>query len=94
MIEKVRSILLDFRKARGLGFCVSVAHAEYMAAKFREAGILAESLSAESSRADRSLAQGRLRSREVNFLFVVDLYNEGVDIPELDTVLFCARLKA
>jgi superfamily II DNA or RNA helicase len=88
VIEKVRSILLNVRKARGLGFCVSVAHAEYMAAKFNESGIPAESLSAETSRADRSSAQGRLRSREVNFLFVVDLYNEGVDIPELDTVLF------
>jgi superfamily II DNA or RNA helicase len=88
VIEKVRSILLNFRKARALGFCVSVAHAEYMAAKFQEAGIPAESLSAETSRADRSSAQSRLRSREVNFLFVVDLYNEGVDIPELDTVLF------
>ena len=88
MIEKVRSILLDPRQARGLGFCVSVAHAEYMAAKFREAGIPAEALSAETPRADRDSAQDRLRDREVNFLFVVDLYNEGVDIPEVDTVLF------
>ncbi len=88
VIDKVRSILLNPRKARALGFCVSVAHAEYMAAKFREAAIPAEALSAETSRADRNSAQARLRSREVNFLFVVDLYNEGVDIPELDTVLF------
>ena len=88
VIEKVRSILLDPRKARALGFCVSVAHAEYMAAKFREAGIPAEALSAETPRADRNSAQDRLRRREVNFLFVVDLYNEGVDIPELDAVLF------
>ena len=59
-----------------------------MAAKFREAGISAEALSAETPRADRNTAQDRLRRREVNFLFVVDLYNEGVDIPELDAVLF------
>ena len=88
VIDKVRSILLDPRKARALGFCVSVAHAEYMAAKFREAGIPAEALSAETPRADRLSAQDRLRRREVNFLFVVDLYNEGVDIPEIDAVLF------
>ncbi|MFI5454852.1 MAG: DUF3427 domain-containing protein [Isosphaerales bacterium] len=88
VIEKVRSILLDPRKTRALGFCVSVAHAEYMAAKFRQAGIPAEALSAETQRADRNTAQDRLRRREVNFLFVVDLYNEGVDIPELDAVLF------
>jgi superfamily II DNA or RNA helicase/HKD family nuclease len=88
VIDKFRSILLDPRKARALGFCVSVAHAEYMATKFRQAGIAAESLSADTSRADRSTAQDRLRRREVNVLFVVDLYNEGVDIPELDAVLF------
>ena len=38
--------------------------------------------------AERRTAQARLRDRRVNFLFVVDLYNEGVDIPEVDTVLF------
>src|SRR6185437_11363984 len=75
-------------RARGLGFCVSIAHAEYMAAKFREAGIPAEALSADTSRADRLTAHERLCRREVNYLFVVDLYNEGVDIPEIDTVLF------
>ncbi len=88
VIAKVRSILLDPRKARALGFCVSVAHAEYMAVKFREAGIPAEALSAETPRTDRNTAQDRLRRRELNVLFVVDLYNEGVDIPELDAVLF------
>lgn len=88
VIEKVRSILLDPRKARGLGFCVSVAHARYMAEKFTAAGIPAAALSAETSRDDRLRARDRLRSREVNFLFVVDLYNEGIDIPEIDSVLF------
>jgi superfamily II DNA or RNA helicase len=88
VIDKVRSILLDPCKTRALGFCVSIAHAEYMAVKFREAGIPAEALSATTPRADRRSAQDRLRSRAVNVLFVVDLYNEGVDIPEIDAVLF------
>jgi hypothetical protein len=39
VLEKVRSVLLDPRRARGLGFCVSVAHAAFMARKFNEAGI-------------------------------------------------------
>jgi hypothetical protein len=59
-----------------------------MATKFNQAGIPAEALSAVTDRADRRSAQDRLRRREVNVLFVVDLYNEGVDIPEIDTVLF------
>ena len=88
MIEKTRTILLDPRQARGLGFCVSVAHAQYMAEQFRRHGIPADSLSGESNREHRDSVQDRLRRREINFLFVVDLYNEGVDIPEVDTVLF------
>ncbi len=86
--DKVRSILLDPRQARGLGFCVSVAHANFMADRFRQLGLPAESLSGESDREHRRTVQDRLRKREINFLFVVDLYNEGVDIPEVDTVLF------
>ncbi len=88
VIDKLRSILLDLRRTRALGFCVSVAHARFMAAKFRDAGLPAEALSADTPRDDRQTAQDRLRRRELNFLFVVDLYNEGVDIPEIDTVLF------
>jgi len=87
IVDKVRGILLDSLKARGLGFCVSIAHAKYMADQFRRNGIPADSLSGESDRAHRESVQNRLRKREINFLFVVDLYNEGVDIPEVDTVL-------
>jgi len=88
VIDKVREKLLDPRRARGLGFCVSIQHAQFMAAKFRQFGVMAESLSADSTREQRLTVQARLRRREINFIFVVDLYNEGVDIPEVDTVLF------
>src|SRR5205823_6708881 len=51
-------------------------------------GIPATAISAESSRDDRASALRRLRNFEVNILFAVDLFNEGVDVPEIDTVLF------
>jgi len=73
---------------RALGFCVSVAHAEFMARFCNERGLPALALSSESDDEERRTAQNRLRRREVNILFVVDLYNEGVDIPEVDTVVF------
>jgi superfamily II DNA or RNA helicase/HKD family nuclease len=88
VLEKVRELLLDPCRSRALGFCVSIAHAEFMARFFVEHGVPALSLSANSSDDDRRSAQERLRRRTVNFLFVVDLYNEGVDIPEVDTVMF------
>jgi superfamily II DNA or RNA helicase len=88
IIDKVREIVLDVRKVRGLGFCVSQAHAAFMAAGFNLAGISSAFLTAESPLAERRTVQRRLENREINVLFVVDLFNEGVDIPAIDTVLF------
>jgi superfamily II DNA or RNA helicase/HKD family nuclease len=88
IVDKVRQILLDPLRARALAFCVSVAHAEFMARFFNDKGLPAQALSANSSDEERRTAIQRLRQYDVNFLFVVDLYNEGVDIPEVDTVLF------
>lgn len=88
VVRAVREKLLDVGQARGLGFCVSIKHAEYMATYFQKAGISAVALSTNSPTDVRQSVQGKLRVREINFIFVVDLYNEGVDIPEIDTVLF------
>ncbi len=88
VLDKIQETLLDPLHARGLGFCVSVAHANFMARFFAEHGIPSIALSAETPADDRRAAKERLIRREINFIFVVDLYNEGVDIPEIDTVLF------
>lgn len=88
VLEKVHELVLDTSRARGLGFCISVAHAEFMARFFSDHGIASIALSAGSNDKTRQSVQDRLRRREVNFIFVVDLYNEGVDIPEVDTILF------
>jgi len=78
----------DWRQARALGFCVSIAHANFMAEAFIKAGIPALAVTSESADDVRAQAANRLRRREVNVLFTVDLFNEGVDIPEIDCVLF------
>lgn len=88
VFEKLNETVLSLRDARGLAFCVSVAHAEFMAHFFNENGVPSIALSAQSSAEERRTAQSKLRDRRVNFIFVVDLYNEGVDIPEVDTVVF------
>ncbi len=88
IIEKAKEILLDIFSVRGICFCVSQAHAHYMADKFHVAGIPAMALTANTARDVRKTAVTRLRQRDVNFLCVVDLFNEGVDFPEIDTVMF------
>jgi superfamily II DNA or RNA helicase len=82
--EKIR----DPRAMRALGFCVSVAHAEFMAAEFTKKGLPSVAVHAETSDADRRKALDQLRSGEVNVVFAKDLFNEGLDVPAVDTVLF------
>ncbi len=88
VLDKVHELLLSVRQARGLGFCVSKAHAEFMARFFDQHDVPSAALTSDSPDDLRRSVQERLRNREINFIFVVDLYNEGVDIPEIDTVLF------
>jgi superfamily II DNA or RNA helicase len=88
ILDKLTGTVLNLSHVRGLAFCVSVAHAEFMARFFTENGVPSIALSSQSSDQERGSAQQKLRERSVNFIFVVDLYNEGVDIPEVDTLLF------
>jgi hypothetical protein len=58
-----------------------------MAKKFTLKGIACGVLTSDNSN-EREVLQQQLKSKQINILFVVDIFNEGVDIPELDTLLF------
>ena len=88
VLQALQDKVTDVHTMRALGFCVSVAHAEYMAEVFRRAGIPALAVSGQTRTDARAEALTKLRRRDVNCLFAADLFNEGLDIPEVDTVLF------
>ncbi len=88
IISSLLKYVTDIDEVKGLGFCVTVAHAEFMSNYFNEHGIPAAFLSGKSPEEERKNAKDRLVSGKVRFLFVVDIYNEGVDIPEVNTILF------
>ena len=73
---------------KALGFCVSKEHAKFMADFFNRHEIPALELDSDSSKEDRATAKKRLENGELKVIFVVDLYNEGVDITSVNTVLF------
>ena len=77
----------DISKARVLGFCVSVAHARFMARVFVEAGVAARAVWADSPATERETALADLAARRISVLFSVDLFYEGIDVPEVDTLL-------
>lgn len=78
----------DLRDVKALGFCVSKKHAHFMADYFNKQGIKALALDADSPKNVRNDAKQKLESGEITIIFVVDLFNEGVDIPAVNTVLF------
>lgn len=88
VVSSVMKYVTDIDDVKGLGFCVSIAHAEFMASFFCECGIPSVSLTGHSPDEERKQAASNLVSGNVRFIFVVDIYNEGVDIPEINTVLF------
>ncbi len=77
----------DLARMRALGFCVSVEHARFMARVFREAGIAATAIWSDTPDMERRAVLADLAARRVNVVFSVDLFNEGIDVPGVDTLL-------
>ena len=88
IVRSLNKYATDMAAVKGLGFCVSIEHAKFMAEYFNNAGIPSICLVGDSNDEERHTAKKRLVAGEVRFIFVVDIYNEGVDIPEVNTVLF------
>lgn len=78
----------QLHKVRALCFCVDKNHAKFMNAKFTLAGLKTDVLTSDDDDRHRNIVKKKLQAGTINYLFVVDLFNEGVDIPEIDTILF------
>ena len=87
VLAAVADKVTDPTRMRALGFCVSVDHAKYMAEVFNREGLPALALSGASNGDERREGLEKLRRGELTCVFAVDLFNEGLDIPMVDTVL-------
>lgn len=88
VIQSISKYVTSLDQVKGLGFCVSVKHALYMSSYFNKRKIPSIALHGNSTIEERDTAKRRLVAGEIKFIFVVDLYNEGIDIPEINTALF------
>jgi superfamily II DNA or RNA helicase/HKD family nuclease len=86
VVQEVRDHA-DVATMRALGFCVSVDHARFMAERFTRHGIPAVAIWGDTPWPQRQEALGRLADGSVRVVFSVDLFNEGVDVPSVDTIL-------
>lgn len=87
IITNLNKYTNDLNEVQAIGFCITVEHAIFMKEKFNLAGLKADCLTSKNSN-ERSRIRDSFKKKEFNYLFVVDIFNEGVDIPEIDTVLF------
>lgn len=74
-------------RMRALAFCVSVEHTQFMARAFEERGIHAVAVHGQTVPEVRDAARARLERGEIQIICTCDLYNEGVDLPFVDTLL-------
>ncbi|XKH55047.1 DUF3427 domain-containing protein [Citricoccus nitrophenolicus] len=84
LVDKSSSI----DEVKALGFCVSVRHAQFMAERFNVANIRSAVVTGETPRHERSASLDALRRGDIKCIFTVDVFNEGLDIPQVNTVLF------
>ncbi len=87
---RARNALAQFLRIGGsrcIAFCCTRGHADFMAAFFRREGIAAAAVHSGPGSAPRASSLERLQRGELRVLFAVDMFNEGVDVPLVDTVL-------
>lgn len=90
VIHEVINRIGNVHQIRALGFCVSIVHAQFMAKRFNDVGINSLAIWSDTPAEERKSALQKLANKEVNVIFSVDLFNEGVDVPSVDT-LFMLR---
>lgn len=87
VLAQLRRRVGALRDVRALGFCVGIGHADFMAAHFTRHGVPAIALHGQSPPDLRDRGPRMLERGEIQVIFTCDLYNEGVDLPFVDTLL-------
>jgi superfamily II DNA or RNA helicase/HKD family nuclease len=87
---RARNALEQLRRyggTRTLVFCVSQRHADYMAAFLNANGVRAVAVHSGPTSAPRARSIEELKAGTIDVICAVDIFNEGVDLPEVDTIL-------
>lgn len=87
IMKALQNKIVDPGTMKALGFCVSVEHAEFMAAQFTKHGVRSAVVIGTTPREDRRRHVDALKAGDIQCIFTVDVFNEGIDIPAVDVVL-------
>jgi len=89
--ERSAEILKKYKtysKNKTIGFCASIKHAKHMEEYFKKNKVPCATILGETSKSDRTQIIKEFRNGDLKLIFVVDVFNEGVDIPDIETVMF------
>ncbi|MCP1225573.1 DUF3427 domain-containing protein [Sebaldella sp. S0638] len=86
--NKIEKISFDGDRVKSIAFCANIKHAEYMKEQFRLKGYSSESITAKDNMGRRKEITDAFQSGKIEILCVVDIFNEGIDIPDVNLLLF------
>ncbi|MDD5461177.1 MAG: DUF3427 domain-containing protein [Methylococcales bacterium] len=86
-LQAVETYVSNLEKLKAIGFCISVRHAEFMADYFNFHNLPSKSITGQHNQAERDHAINELQNGRLKVIFTCDLFNEGVDIPDINTLL-------
>ena len=84
----VREVFVEERRRGGIVFSPTIVHAEAFAAMLRRYGFRSEAISSETDPRNRDTLMSRFRAGHMDIVTTVDLFNEGVDVPDVDILVF------
>ena len=88
IVEKMKKFGYDGKYMSGIAFCQNIKHALYMKNEFLRKGYKSELLTSKTNLTERSKILESFRNKEIEILCVVDILNEGIDIPDINLLLF------
>ncbi|MFC4321312.1 DEAD/DEAH box helicase family protein [Litchfieldia salsa] len=88
LADKILEAWNKHKQTRTIVFCSSIRQADFLSGHFNKNGYRTLSLHSKQQSVSRKRAIEMIEARELDAIFTVDLFNEGVDIPVIDTLLF------
>ena len=86
--DKIEKFGYDGKILSAVAFCQNIEHALYMKKEFNKKGYISETVTAKTNKTERSNILNDFKNYKINILCVVDILNEGIDIPDINLLLF------
>ena len=88
IVEKINKFGFDGDELSAVAFCQNIEHAFFMKEEFSKKGYKSAVITANTNSNERSEILEKFKNKKIEILCVVDILNEGIDIPTINLLLF------